>query len=1395
MKTLAPAGLSTALIRAAQQVEAAATAGQAISAVADQEIGADRRLTWLGDSVQLEAVFADVTRDEVEQALDAAGINWRGDSHTPALNIIEIETAAGTLRTFLSGYFPAEKLMSLDSLLTDAGVGGHFIQANEGGFATGVGATTSQGDAAQLSDDARTNHSVDGSGITVGVISDSHSFHLGADGTTPTITTTADDIASGDLPANGVNVILEGSALSSDGDEGRAMAQIVHDVAPGADIAFHTSRGGQSVFASGITALANAGADVIVDDIIYFAEPIFQDGVIAQAATAFYNAGGVYLSSAGNNGNDGFLDTYRDSGVDGSTITALSGQNNGNPLGNLHDWNSDAGTFSPYLQVTVLAGDDFDLSFQWDEPFASAGGAGATSDLDIFVTEVTDVGLATESETLVDSGFSNNIGADAIEVVGVTADDTTAKTYRIYITQFDPPDTVAANLLAGVFFGASGFFETDYAPRILGAGGSFVTAPQVGSPTVFGHSNATGALAVGASAWFNTPEFNAGLTSARLNSFSSQGGYDILFDAAGNRLATPDVRDGVDFVAPDGGNTTFFGSDSSSDADSFPNFFGTSAAAPHAAGVAALLLQSVTTLTPDEVEQVLEGSGNAITQKSTGAAVDSSWTGTGLIDADSALAAAQLLRTNADPTAQDDAFEIDEDNGLVGGGNVLSDNGGGVDADADGDTLTIIEVNGNAALVGQPVALTGDATAQIASDGSLTVSSGTAYQGLQLGQTAQETIGYTVSDGNGGTATATVTITIQGVNDAPIAANDTAALDEDAASALIGNVLDGTLGGADTDVDHASLTVSSVSGDANNVGTGIILASGLSVQIDANGDVTAGSTPALDSLAAGASVIETITYTASDAAGASATATVEITVTGTNDAPVAVNDRALTEAAAAIASIGLLANDSDVDTGDSFSLTSLDTTGTQGLVTDNGDGTVSYDPNGAFAGLAAGTSAEDSFSYTVTDSQGATSTATVTVVILEQNSSPVAVADAVNAAENATGVLISPLANDTDADIVLGDFLAVQSVDTAGLLGTLTDNGDGTFSYSAGAAFDSLAAGGAASDSFTYTAVDGFGATSSQTVTITVQGENDAPVVLDDQTTTDEVSTLAVIDVLTNDTDVDLGDNISLLSFDTTGTLGTVTDNGDGTFSYDPGNAFRGLTSAQSGTDSFTYTATDDLGATATGTVTIQISGVDNLAAIDDSSDAAVGATTLIDVLANDSSPLGGTPFIAGFSTAGTLGRIVGFGPTGFSYEAPANLVNLVAGARIADSFSYTIGDSTIDQQSATVAVSIVGTKVATAGNDTIFGTQGDESISGGDGDDLLFGDEEMDVAALLASLGLGGGAAGNAAAPFTAGEPLAASQASPEPVRFILAENEEATPDAAELALEMAVADHFHLA
>jgi len=138
-----------------------------------------------------------------------------------------------------------------------------------------------------------------------------------------------------------------------------------------------------------------------------------------------------------------------------------------------------------------------------------------------------------------------------------------------------------------------------------------------------------------------------------LENFSSQGGAPILFDKTGTRLATPTLRQKPNFVAPDGGNDTFLGFKDTGDKSTvaqcanntnFPNFFGTSAAAPHAAAIAALMLQADSTLTPAQIYGALQST--ALPMANTSPDVN---TGYGFIQADTAFSSLGL-KAPAAPT-------------------------------------------------------------------------------------------------------------------------------------------------------------------------------------------------------------------------------------------------------------------------------------------------------------------------------------------------------------------------------------------------------------------------------------------------------------------------------------------------------------------------------------------------------------------------------------------------------------------------------------------------------------------------------------------------------------------------------------------------------------------------
>src|SRR5580692_11308616 len=191
--------------------------------------------------------------------------------------------------------------------------------------------------------------SVTGAGVKVGVLSDSFNNLGGA----------AADEADGALPpAADIQVLAD---LASGGtDEGRAMLQIVHDVAPGAGLAFYTAFNSEQDFANGILALAAAGCKVICDDVSYFDEPFFQNGIVAQAIQTVEQEGVVYVTAAGNEASNAYQAAW-------TPIASTS--YSGVALG---DTESSAG--SPVQTITVGADNTYSvpLLLEWNEPYGAA---------------------------------------------------------------------------------------------------------------------------------------------------------------------------------------------------------------------------------------------------------------------------------------------------------------------------------------------------------------------------------------------------------------------------------------------------------------------------------------------------------------------------------------------------------------------------------------------------------------------------------------------------------------------------------------------------------------------------------------------------------------------------------------------------------------------------------------------------------------------------------------------------------------------------------------------------------------------------------------------------------------------------------------------------------------
>ena len=348
-----------------------------------------------------------------------------------------------------------------------------------------------------------------------------------------------------------------------------------------------------------------------------------------------------------------------------------------------------------------------------------------------------------------------------------------------------------------------------------------------------------------------------------------------------------------------------------------------------------------------------------------------------------------------------------------------------------------------------------------------------AFASLKAGATATDTFTYTVTDGSNASSTATVRVTITGQNDAPSAANVVASAFEHGPAVQVAAAY------TDPDVGDShsfAIDTTSTKGKVTDLGSGVF-------SYDPNG--------AFASLMAGATAIDTFTYTVTDGSNASSTATVTVTITGQNDPSVAAN--VSTSVPAQGPAIQVAASYTDPDVGDSHSF-AIDTTGTEGKVTDLGNGVFSYDPNGAFASLAAGATATDRFTYTVTDGSNASSTATVTVTVTgvtNTNHPPVAINVTASVSEDGPPVQVA--ASYTDPDV--GDSHSF-SVNTTGTKGKVTNLGNGLFGYDPNGAFEYLAGGTTGTDTFGYTVTDGSGASASATVTIRVVGQNDAPTIV-----------------------------------------------------------------------------------------------------------------------------------------------------------------------------------------------------------------------------------------------------------------------------------------------------------
>lgn len=460
-----------------------------------------------------------------------------------------------------------------------------------GGMSFFIGAVTSQGYVSHQANTA-VGQGYRGAGVKVGVISDS-----------ATAAGVSALIATGDLPAD--VVVVPGQA-STGTNEGIAMMEIVHDLAPDAKLFFATANGGQAQFAANIRTLRNTyNCDLIVDDVTYFAEGAFQDGTVAKAVNDVTASGALYFSSAANSGNLtlGTSGTWEGDFVNGGAVgTPITG---GGETGLVHSFGA--------LTYDVLSSPSSVISLKWSDPLA-----GSTNDYDLFILNSTGTTV---------KGFSaaRQTGTqDPLEIIGQGTGCGTA-TPSGYCPAAG--DRLVIVLFAGV-------------PRALrlDTHGGRLSAATAGS--TFGHNGAPATMTTAATAWNSAHAGTRPFTGPAnpIEPFSSDGPRKLFYNSDGTTITPGNVlfstNGGTTFQKPDvtGADGTF------AKTSGFLPFFGTSAAAPHAAAVAALVKSAKPSITTTQLRSVL--TSTALDNMAAGVDRDG---GYGIVMAIPAINAALLL--------------------------------------------------------------------------------------------------------------------------------------------------------------------------------------------------------------------------------------------------------------------------------------------------------------------------------------------------------------------------------------------------------------------------------------------------------------------------------------------------------------------------------------------------------------------------------------------------------------------------------------------------------------------------------------------------------------------------------------------------------------------------------
>lgn len=472
--------------------------------------------------------------------------------------------------------------------------------------------------------EAREAFDLRGRETTIGVLSDSYDA-----ATEPVATSAQQDVSTNDLPGLAsscagqqlpVHVLQDfsGGAGESAGDEGRAMLQILHDLAPHARLAFATAFESEESFAKNIEALAapesegGAGAEVIVDDVSYFEEPFFQDGPVAAAIDKVTSEGVTYLTAAGN---DNLFDgsgreiasweapAFRDSGACPAAVAALKEFHGSHCM----DFDPGAGTDRTF-GITVETGETLTLDLQWAEPWN-----GVLTDLDAVLLSPSGGEVLTGSVES-NSGFKGT--QRPLEIIEWTNEAKASETVQLVINRYSG---LSPRLKFILMENGGGVSATEYP---VSSGGDVV------GPSIAGHAGAASAITAAAVPFSN---------SAKIERYSSRGPVTHYFGPVEGStpalpLALPEEVAKPDLAATDCGATTFFAFLTGGTW----RFCGTSAAAPHAAAVAALVRQAKPGLSGQQVRDALTESAAPVGSFGPDAA------GAGLVDALAAIGSLPL---------------------------------------------------------------------------------------------------------------------------------------------------------------------------------------------------------------------------------------------------------------------------------------------------------------------------------------------------------------------------------------------------------------------------------------------------------------------------------------------------------------------------------------------------------------------------------------------------------------------------------------------------------------------------------------------------------------------------------------------------------------------------------